>query len=111
MSMCVCVCELISKSYTSGINPRLVLFLHQYIFFHTGGAPPGSPRPPGRGAPNMGGGGGAGRGGPEGGAERLHDAQLQQKNSSGDMPAEIDAEVAWANVSTVGVGMCVFCVL
>ena len=40
-----------------------------------------------------------------------HDAQLQQKNSSGDMPAEIDAEVAWANVSTVGVGMCVFCVL
>ena len=27
----------------------------------------------------MGGGGGAGRGGPEGGAERLHDAQLQQQ--------------------------------
>ncbi|CAL8307477.1 unnamed protein product [Boreogadus saida] len=44
------------------------------------GAPPGSPRPPGRGAPNMGGGGGGGgRGGPEGGAERLHDAQLQQQ--------------------------------
>lgn len=28
-----------------------------------------------------------------------HEAQLQQKNSSGDMAADIDAEVAWANVS------------
>lgn len=27
------------------------------------------------------------------------EAQLQQKNSCGDMPADIDAEVAWANVS------------
>lgn len=27
------------------------------------------------------------------------DAQLQQKNSCGDMPADIDAEIAWANVS------------
>lgn len=27
------------------------------------------------------------------------DAQLQQKNSSGDMPADIDAEIGWANVS------------
>ncbi|KAJ3606664.1 hypothetical protein NHX12_026183, partial [Muraenolepis orangiensis] len=26
-----------------------------------------------------------------------HETQLQQKNGSGDMPAEIDAEVAWAN--------------
>ncbi|KAM7395346.1 hypothetical protein PAMA_006892 [Pampus argenteus] len=26
-----------------------------------------------------------------------NEAQLQQKNSSGDMPAEIDAEIAWAN--------------
>uniref|UniRef100_A0A4W5P6K1 Utrophin n=1 Tax=Hucho hucho TaxID=62062 RepID=A0A4W5P6K1_9TELE len=31
---------------------------------------------------------------------------LQQKNSSGDMPADIDAEIAWANVSHV----CVRCV-
>ncbi|CAL8303650.1 unnamed protein product [Lota lota] len=43
------------------------------------GAPPGGPRPPGRGAPNMGGGGGAGGGGPEGGAVRLPDTQLQQQ--------------------------------
>ncbi len=27
------------------------------------------------------------------------EAQLQQKNSCGDMPADIDAEIAWANVS------------
>lgn len=27
------------------------------------------------------------------------EAQLQQKNSSGEMTADIDAEVAWANVS------------
>ncbi|XP_069370635.1 utrophin isoform X2 [Paralichthys olivaceus] len=26
-----------------------------------------------------------------------HEAQLQQKNSCGDMPADIDAEIAWAN--------------
>uniref|UniRef100_A0A8C7I0X8 Utrophin n=1 Tax=Oncorhynchus kisutch TaxID=8019 RepID=A0A8C7I0X8_ONCKI len=32
---------------------------------------------------------------------------LQQKKSSGDMPADIDAEIAWANVSHV----CVSCVL
>lgn len=32
---------------------------------------------------------------------------LQQKKSSGDMPADIDAEIAWANVSHV----CVRCVL
>lgn len=29
------------------------------------------------------------------------DAQLQQKNSSGDMPADIDAEIGWANVSNM----------
>ena len=45
-------------------------------FCRAGGAPPGAPRPPGRGAPNTGGGGGAGDGG---GAERLHDAHLQQQ--------------------------------
>lgn len=28
-----------------------------------------------------------------------NEAQLQQKNSCGDMPADIDAEIAWANVS------------
>ncbi|KAM7367861.1 hypothetical protein PAMP_014130 [Pampus punctatissimus] len=28
-----------------------------------------------------------------------NEAQLQQKNSSGDMPADIDAEIAWANES------------
>lgn len=28
------------------------------------------------------------------------EAQLQEKNSCGDMPADIDAEIAWANVST-----------
>jgi len=28
------------------------------------------------------------------------EAELQQKNSCGDMPADIDAEVAWANVSS-----------
>lgn len=27
------------------------------------------------------------------------EAQLQQKNSCGDMPADIDAEIAWTNVS------------
>lgn len=27
------------------------------------------------------------------------EAQLQQKNSSGDMPADIEAEIRWANVS------------
>lgn len=27
------------------------------------------------------------------------DAQLQQKNGSGEMPADIDAEIGWANVS------------
>lgn len=30
------------------------------------------------------------------------DAQLQQKNGSGDMPADIDAEIGWANVSNMG---------
>lgn len=29
------------------------------------------------------------------------EAQLQQKNSCGDMPADIDAEIAWANVSLI----------
>lgn len=29
-------------------------------------------------------------------------AQLQQKNGSGDMPADIDAEIGWANVSNMG---------
>lgn len=29
------------------------------------------------------------------------DAQLQQKNGSGDMPADIDAEIGWANVSNM----------
>lgn len=29
------------------------------------------------------------------------DAQLQQKNGSGEMPADIDAEIGWANVSNV----------
>ena len=29
-----------------------------------------------------------------------NEAQLQQKNSCGDMPADIDAEIAWANVSS-----------
>lgn len=29
------------------------------------------------------------------------EAQLQQKNSCGDMPADIDAEIAWANVSSL----------
>jgi len=42
-----------------------------------------------------------------------HETQLQQKNGSGDMPAEIDAEVAWANVSTgcacVRACVCVLC--
>lgn len=28
-----------------------------------------------------------------------NEAELQQKNSSGDMPANIDAEIIWANVS------------
>lgn len=28
-----------------------------------------------------------------------NEAELQQKNSSGDMPADIDAEIMWANVS------------
>lgn len=28
------------------------------------------------------------------------EAQLQEKNSCGDMPADIDAEIAWTNVST-----------
>lgn len=28
-----------------------------------------------------------------------NEVQLQQKNSCGDMPADIDAEIAWANVS------------
>lgn len=27
------------------------------------------------------------------------EAQLQQKNGSGDMPADIDSEIGWANVS------------
>uniref|UniRef100_A0A673A4J4 Utrophin n=1 Tax=Sphaeramia orbicularis TaxID=375764 RepID=A0A673A4J4_9TELE len=30
-----------------------------------------------------------------------NEAQLQQKNSSDDMPADIDAEIAWANVSSI----------
>uniref|UniRef100_A0A3Q3N7I1 Utrophin n=1 Tax=Mastacembelus armatus TaxID=205130 RepID=A0A3Q3N7I1_9TELE len=30
---------------------------------------------------------------------KTNEAQLQQKNSCGDMPADIDAEIAWANVS------------
>lgn len=30
-----------------------------------------------------------------------NEAQLQQKNSCGDMPADIDAEIAWANVSNL----------
>lgn len=29
-----------------------------------------------------------------------NETQLQQKNGSGDMPADIDAEIAWANVSS-----------
>lgn len=29
-----------------------------------------------------------------------NETQLQQKNSCGDMPADIDAEIAWANVSS-----------
>lgn len=29
------------------------------------------------------------------------EAQLQQKNSCGDMPADIDAEIAWTNVSSL----------
>lgn len=29
------------------------------------------------------------------------DAQLQQKNGSGEMPADIDAEIGWANVSNL----------
>lgn len=48
-----------------------------FLFSLSGGVPQGSPR---RGA--LGGAGGAGRGGgdgSEGGAERLHDAQLQQQ--------------------------------
>lgn len=28
-----------------------------------------------------------------------NEAQLQQKNSCGDMPADIEAEIRWANVS------------
>lgn len=30
-----------------------------------------------------------------------NEALLQQKTSCGDMPADIDAEIAWANVSAV----------
>lgn len=29
-----------------------------------------------------------------------NEAELQQKNGCGDMPADIDAEIAWANVSS-----------
>lgn len=29
------------------------------------------------------------------------EAQLQQKSSCGDMPADIDAEIAWTNVSSL----------
>lgn len=29
-----------------------------------------------------------------------HEAELQQKNGCGDMPADIDAEIVWANVSS-----------